>query len=90
VAVSAVVSNGWREILARVFARDISQSLAEIARFKIGEGGSSGGSPITPDATYTDLESEGANGWANAHFASNKQTSLYDEDGDAHHVVVSV
>jgi len=60
VAVSAVVSNGWREILARVFARDISQSLAEIARFKIGEGGSSGGSPITPDATYTDLESEGA------------------------------
>jgi hypothetical protein len=59
VAISAVVTNGWREILARVFARDITQALAEITRFKIGEGGSSGGSPITPDATFTDLESEG-------------------------------
>ena len=59
-AVSAVVSNGWREVLARVFARDIAQAHAEFSRFKIGEGGSSGGTPITPDATYTDLESEGA------------------------------
>lgn len=58
--VSAKVSNGWREILARVYARDITQALAEIDRFKIGEGGSSGGLPITPDETYTDLESEGA------------------------------
>lgn len=59
-AVSALVSNGWREILARVYARDITQALAEIVRFKIGEGGSFGGVPITPDETYTDLESEGA------------------------------
>jgi hypothetical protein len=60
VAISAVVSNGWREILARVYARDVAQAQAEIVRFKIGEGGSSGGTPITPDPTYTDVESEGA------------------------------
>jgi len=60
VAVSAVVANGWREILARVYARDITQALSEIVRFKIGEGGFSGGVPITPDSTFTDLESEGA------------------------------
>lgn len=58
-AISAKITNGWREILARVFSRDISQALAEITRFKIGEGGSSGGLPITPDETFTDLESEG-------------------------------
>ena len=59
-AIDAIVSNGWREILARVYARDITQNLAEITRFKIGEGGGSGGSPITPDATFTDVEGEGA------------------------------
>jgi hypothetical protein len=61
VASSAKIQNGWREILARVYALDAStQAQADISRFKIGEGGSSGGSPITPDETYTDLESEGA------------------------------
>lgn len=58
---SAKITNGWREILARVYARDGStQAQVDFTLFKIGEGGSSGGTPITPDETYTDLESEGA------------------------------
>jgi hypothetical protein len=56
---SAIVSEGFRTTLAKVFARDISQSQANITRFKIGEGGSTAGVPNTPDATRTDLESEG-------------------------------
>lgn len=59
-AVSAVVSNNWRTILARVYSRDVAQVQKEIVRFKIGEGGSSGGVPITPDATFVDLQGEGA------------------------------
>lgn len=59
-ASSAKVQNGWREILARVYARDAAtQAQVDFTRFKIGEGGASGGVPITPDETYTDLESEG-------------------------------
>lgn len=48
-------------MLARQFSRDLAvwDAHKEIVRFKIGEGGGSGGSPITPDPTYIDLESEG-------------------------------
>jgi len=60
VAVSASVQDNWRTILARVFSRDVVQVQREINRFKIGEGGSSGGTPITPDSTYVDVEGEGA------------------------------
>lgn len=56
---SAVVSEGFRTTLAKIFARDITQALSEIVLFKIGEGGSSGGVPVTPVASRTDLESEG-------------------------------
>jgi len=60
VAVSGVVQNNWRTILARVYAQDVTQVQREINRFKIGEGGESGGSPITPDATFSDIQGEGA------------------------------
>lgn len=59
-AISGVVSNNWRTILARVYARDVTEAQEEFVRFKIGEGGESGGVPITPDETYGDLESEGS------------------------------
>lgn len=59
-AVQGVVQNAWRTILARVYSRDVTQAQAEFVRFKIGEGGSSGGLPITPDETFTDLEGEGS------------------------------
>ena len=61
-AASASVQNNWRTMLARQFSRDLAgvwDTHREIVRFKIGEGGGSGGSPITPDPTYIDLESEG-------------------------------
>ena len=61
-AASASVQNNWRTMLARQFSRDLAgvwDAHKEIVRFKIGEGGGSGGSPITPDPTYIDLESEG-------------------------------
>lgn len=50
-------------MLARQFSRDLAgvwDTHREIVRFKIGEGGGSGGSPITPDPTFIDLQSEGA------------------------------
>lgn len=56
---SAIVSEGFRTTLAKVFARDVVQAQSEIVLFKIGEGGSSGGVPVAPVATRTDLESEG-------------------------------
>lgn len=61
-AASASVQNNWRTMLARIFSRDLVSwdTHREIVRFKIGEGGGSGGTPITPDPTYVDLESEGA------------------------------
>ena len=62
-AASASVQNNWRTMLARQFSRDLGgtwDAHKEIVRFKIGEGGGSGGSPITPDPTFIDLQSEGA------------------------------
>jgi len=59
VAVSATVQNNWRTVLALVYSRDIARTKSDIVRFKIGEGGSLAGSPITPDATFTDIEGEG-------------------------------
>jgi hypothetical protein len=61
-SVNATVQESWRGVLARVFARDVSDTQQEIVRFKIGEGGFTGAPkvPISPDATYLDLESEGA------------------------------
>jgi hypothetical protein len=56
----AVVTEVWRAVLARVFSRDLPDVYSEIDYFKIGEGGSSGGVPVAPSATRTDLESEGA------------------------------
>jgi len=61
-AVQAIVQEGWREILARVFARDVADTQAEIYRWKIGEGGFVNFPPkipITPDPTFRDLQSEG-------------------------------
>lgn len=49
-------------MLARTFSRDLAgvwDTHKEIVRFKIGEGGGSGGSPITPDETFTDVQGEG-------------------------------
>lgn len=58
-SVNATVQESWRGVLARVFARDVADVQSEITRFKIGEGGSSGGVPVLPSAALTDLESEG-------------------------------
>lgn len=61
-AVQAVVSSGWREILARLFARDVVDIFAEITDYKIGEGGFVNVPPklpIVPDPTFLDLQSEG-------------------------------
>jgi hypothetical protein len=60
--VQAIVQEGWREILARVYARDVADVQAEITHFKIGEGGFIDlppKTPITPDPTFRDLQSEG-------------------------------
>jgi hypothetical protein len=49
-------------MLARQFSRDLAgvwDTHKEIVRFKIGEGGGSGGSPITPDSTFIDVQGEG-------------------------------
>jgi len=49
-------------MLARIFSRDLGgtwDAHKEIVRFKIGEGGGSGGTPITPDATFDDVQGEG-------------------------------
>jgi hypothetical protein len=61
-SVNAIVQESWRGVLARVFARDVPDSQQAIVRFKIGEGGFTGSPkvPISPNATFTDLESEGA------------------------------
>ena len=62
-AASAVIQDNWRTMLARQFARDLAgvwDTHREIVRFKIGEGGGSGGSPITPDSTFIDIQGEGA------------------------------
>ncbi len=62
-AVQGIIPNTWRTVLARVFARDVADTQAEITRFKIGEGGFLDvppKQPVTPLATDTDLDSEGA------------------------------
>ncbi len=58
-AVQAIVQENWRAILARIFSRDVADVHQEIVLFKIGEGGSLAGVPITPDATFNDIQSEG-------------------------------
>jgi len=64
-AASAVVQVEWRTVLAELWARDIVaayRTKKDIVRFKIGEGGFINvppKQPITPDETFTDLESEG-------------------------------
>ena len=61
-AISASVQENWRTMLARIFARDLAgvwDTHRELTYFKIGEGGSVGGLPITPNPAYIDLESEG-------------------------------
>lgn len=58
-AAEAVVTEVWRTVLARVASRDLTDTSSEIVLFKIGEGGGFGGSPVTPDATRTDLAGEG-------------------------------
>lgn len=60
--VSAIVQEGWREVQARLYALDISQTVAEPTTFKVGEGGFIDvppKEPDTPDATREDLFSEG-------------------------------
>lgn len=59
-ATDASVQEDWRTILARIFSQDVSDTHQDIVRFKIGEGGSSAGLPITPDPTFVDVEGEGA------------------------------
>lgn len=49
-------------MLARIFSRDLAgvwDAHKDIVRFKIGEGGGSGGTPITPDTTFIDVQGEG-------------------------------
>lgn len=60
--VQAVVQEGWREILARIFAQDVPEAFAEIVSFKLGEGGFIDvppKDPITPDPTFKDVQGEG-------------------------------
>jgi len=62
VAASASIQDNWRTMLARQFSRDLAgvwDTHREIVLFKIGEGGGSGGSPITPDSTFIDIQGEG-------------------------------
>lgn len=62
-AVQGIIPNVWRTVLARVFARDVGDTQAEITFFKIGEGGFVDvppKQPVAPAATRVDLESEGA------------------------------
>jgi len=61
-SVQAIVQEGWREVLARVYARDVADTQSEITYYKIGEGGFIDlppKTPITPDPTFRDLQSEG-------------------------------
>ncbi len=62
--VQAVVTDLWREKMARLYAGDTSLGAFTVpAYFKIGEGGftdpGSGKEPKTPDPTFTDLEAVG-------------------------------
>lgn len=61
-APDGTIQQGWEAVLARVYARDVADTQAEFTRFKIGEGGYTGGppEPIAPDPTFLDLQSEGA------------------------------
>lgn len=61
-AAKADVQDGWEEVLARIFAQDVTDVFAEIGRFKIGEGHFVDVPPKTvldPDPTFLDLASEG-------------------------------
>lgn len=55
----AVISEVWRTAWAKVIARDVVRDYSDIAFFKIGEGGSIGGLPATPDPVLRDLVGEG-------------------------------
>ena len=60
--VQAVVQEGWREILARIFSLDVLDGFQEMATFKVGEAGFIDvppKEPVTPDPTREDLFSEG-------------------------------
>lgn len=60
--VQAVVQEGWREILARIFSLDVPDTFQEMAVFKIGEGAFLDlppKEPITPVPAREDLFSEG-------------------------------
>lgn len=60
--VSAIVQEGWRGVLARLYSLDTAQAFAEPFRFKVGEGGFIDippKEPVSPDATREDLFSEG-------------------------------
>ncbi len=60
--VQAVVQEGWREILARIYSQDVVEVQAEVAYFKVGEGSFDDvppKAPITADPTRRDLFSEG-------------------------------
>ena len=62
-AIQGVAANVWRTVLARVVARDVADTYADIVRFKIGEGGFIDvppKQPVTPVGTVEDLVSEGA------------------------------
>jgi hypothetical protein len=59
VAALAVVSEVWRTVVARITSLDLADVHSPIASFKIGEGGSLGGLPITPDETFVDVQGEG-------------------------------
>jgi len=62
VTASASVQDNWRTMLARTFARDLAgvwDTHKNIIFFKIGEGGGSGGTPITPDSAFIDILGEG-------------------------------
>ena len=57
-AASAVITQIFRDNLARLYSNVLSQN-RDFSFFKIGEGGHVGGVPKTPSASLTDIEAEG-------------------------------
>jgi hypothetical protein len=58
--VSAVVTNAWRAQLAQNFLISGATTFAKPSYFRIGEGGSSGGFPVTPSVTATSIVATGS------------------------------
>lgn len=81
-APTGTVQQGWEAVLARVYARDVADTVADFTRFKIGEGAYVSGppEPIPPDASFSDLQSEGSplagGGTANFNNASTGVTGI--------------